>query len=75
MMNTQIQTEGTKRNWPRFDDIREPRMIAFFAANGSGTKVCQGFLDGHPQIYMLPGYPLMYLYPHWCQWSKELNGA
>lgn len=60
-------------NWPRFRDIPEPRMVALYTANGSGTKLYQGFLDGHPQIYMVPVYPLMYLYPHWRQWEEELR--
>ena len=60
--------------WPRFRDIAEPRMVALYTANGSGTKLYQGFLDGHPQIYLVPGYPLMYLYPHWEQWKEELSG-
>lgn len=47
-------------------------MVALYTANGSGTKVYQGFLDGHPQIYMVPAYPLMYFYPHWAQWREEL---
>lgn len=59
--------------WPRFDQISEPRMIALYTANGSGTKLYQGFLDGHPQLYMVPAYPLMYLYPHWQQWREELR--
>jgi len=63
-----------KLEWPRFRDVPEPRMVALYTANGSGTKLYQGFLDGHPQIYMVPAYPLMYLYPHWDQWQEELSG-
>ena len=48
-------------------------MVALYTGNGSGTKLYQGFLDGHPQIYMIPGYPLMYLYPHWEQWQVDLK--
>jgi hypothetical protein len=63
-----------KSEWPRFRDIPEPRMAALYTANGSGTKLYQGFLDGHPQIYMIPAYPLMYFYPHWKQWEEDLAG-
>jgi hypothetical protein len=58
--------------WPRFAEVPEPRMAAIYAGNGSGTKLFQGFLDSHPQIYMVPAYPLMYLYPHWEQWLDEM---
>lgn len=63
-----------RAEWPRFRDVPEPRLAILFTANGSGTKLYQGFLDGHPQIYMVPAYPLMYLYPHWEQWQEELAG-
>lgn len=67
-----LDSEG-RAAWPRFRDVPEPRMVALYAGNGSGTKVYQGFLDGHPQLYMVPAYPLMYLYPHWDQWQQELS--
>jgi hypothetical protein len=57
---------------PRYRDIPEPRMVALYTANGSGTKLYQGFLDGHPQLYMIPAYPLMYFYPHWHEWERDL---
>jgi hypothetical protein len=68
-----VSETQTLKNWPRFDEIPEPRMVALYTANGSGTKLYQGFLDGHPQIYMIPAYPLMYFYPHWYQWQEELR--
>ncbi len=57
--------------WPRFAEIPIPKMVALSEGVGSGTKVYQSFLDGHPAIYMVPGYPLMYFYPHWGQWVEE----
>lgn len=69
----QASTPLDQTAWPRFRELPEPRMAALYTANGSGTKLYQGFLDGHPQIYMMPGYPLMYLYPHWEQWQEELE--
>ena len=47
-------------------------MIALYTANGSGTKLYQGFIDGHPEVYMIPAYPLMYLYPHWDEWAAKM---
>ena len=47
------------------------QMVALTSGLGSGSKVFQAFLDGHPEILMIPGYPLMYLYPHWHQWVEE----
>ena len=61
-----------KSNWPLFEDITEPRMVCFGTGNGSGSKLFQSYLDNHPQIYMVPGYALLYLYPHWEQWKEEL---
>ncbi|MBL94273.1 MAG: hypothetical protein CMF70_03115 [Magnetovibrio sp.] len=58
---------------PRFRDISEPRVVCLYTGNGSGTKLFQGFLDCHPQILMIPGYSLMYLYPHWAQWRKQFG--
>ncbi len=57
--------------WPKFEEIPEPRMVALCFGIGRGTKLYQGYLDGHPQMYMVPGYPLMYFYPHWQQWRRE----
>jgi hypothetical protein len=70
-LNTNNQISSSE--WPRFGDIPEPTMVALYTANGSGTKLYQGFLDGHPQIYMVPVYPLMYFYPHWFQWREEMK--
>jgi len=64
---------SNKSNWPTFDEITQPRIICFGVGNGSGSKLLQSYLDGHPQIYMIPGYQLMYLYPHWYQWKEELK--
>lgn len=63
--------ENERIKWPRFEDIAEPRMICFGVGNGSGSKLFQAYLDGHPEIYMTPAYQLMYLYPHWFQWKEE----
>ena len=60
-------------SWPSFDEIPEPRMVCFGVGNGSGSKLFQGYLDSHPQIYMVPAYMLMYLYPHWQQWQRDLK--
>ena len=64
---------GTDGRWPRLADIPEPRLVALYTGNGSGTKLFQGFLDGHPQIYMVPAYQLMYLHPHWGEWRESLG--
>ncbi len=61
-----------KSEWPKFDAIPEPRMVCLYSGNGSGSKLYQSLLDAHPEIYMVPAYPLMYLYPHWNQWQSEL---
>ena len=60
-------------NWLEFDEIPEPKMINFGTGNGSGSKLLQSYLDGHPEIYMIPGYQLLYFYPHWYQWKEELK--
>lgn len=50
----------------------EPRMLALAEGNGSGTKLFQSLLDGHPGILMVPGYPLMYFYPFWHRYVASL---
>ncbi len=57
--------------WPAFDDIAVPQMVAFTHGNGAGSKAFQSYLDGHPELLMVPAYPLMYFYPHWYQWKEE----
>lgn len=60
-------------NTLRFESIPEPDMVALFVGNASGSKLLQAFIDNHPQIYMIPGYPLNYFYPHWEAWKEELK--
>ena len=55
---------------PQFD---EPDVVAIVVAQGNGSKLFQSLLDNHPQIHMIPAYPLMYFYPHWDSWIKELG--
>ena len=50
----------------------EPRILALSEGNGSGTKLFQSLLDGHPGILMVPGYPLMYFYPFWHRYVATL---
>lgn len=56
-----------------FKDFKKPKIVALVTGNGSGSKVFQALLDGHPEIYMIPAYPLMYFYPHWNDWQKDLQ--
>ncbi|MEQ8607997.1 MAG: hypothetical protein RIB49_14060 [Rhodospirillales bacterium] len=67
------EIESRVKAWPRFEDITEPQMVCLHVANASGSKVFQSFLDGHPQIMMIPAYPLVYFYPHWRRWENELR--
>lgn len=77
MMTTTTATEAAtttdRAAWPRLREIPEPRVVCLHAGHGSGSKAFQSFLDGHPQIYMIPAYPLVYLYPHWRRWENELK--
>lgn len=67
-----VNATFSSEDWPRFRDIAEPRMVCLHVGHGSGSKVFQSYLDNHPQIYMLPAYPLLYLYPHWRRWEQEM---
>ena len=60
---------------PRCDEIPEPRLVVLVHAARAGTKLFQSFIDGHPEILMVPGYPLMYLYPHWDLWQRQYGAA
>jgi len=67
-----VSSESTQTStWPTFKNIPQPKMVCFGVGNGSGSKLFQSYLDGHPQIYMVPAYILMYLYPHWNQWEDD----
>ena len=61
------------QNWPSFAEFPEPKMVCLYVGNGAASKPFQAYLDGHPQIYMLPTYPLTYFYPHWEQWREDLK--
>jgi hypothetical protein len=41
--------------------------------NGGGTKLLQSYFDTHPEMYNIPGYPMVYFYPHWKTWEKALE--
>ena len=47
-------------------------MFCLIAAGGGGTKLLQSYLDNHPEIYNIPAYPMLYFYPHWFVWEKEM---
>ena len=57
----------------KFEQIRVPGVVGLGCGSGIGTKPLQAFLDGHKGIYMIPAYPLVYFYPHWATWEKDLN--
>lgn len=68
----QISDYRTVRKKIRFKDIKKPETIfCMFVLNGGGTKLYHSYLDGHPEIYHIPCYPLIYLYPNWDTWKKE----
>jgi hypothetical protein len=55
----------------RFADIKEPKVVGLVVFYGAGTKIFQSYLDGHDQVYNIPAFPLVYLYPHWKQWEVQ----
>ena len=68
-----MKVSGLRAERIRFSEITEPRVVALVTANGGGTKLIQSFLDGHPQLYNIPAYPMLYFYPHWEAWERELR--
>ena len=40
-------------------------IIALVGGVGAGSKYFQSLLDLHPELYMIPGYSLLYFYPHY----------
>lgn len=56
-------------------NIPTPDMVALIVGAGTGSKLLQSHLDNHPDIYMIPAYPLMYFYPHWQSWRDELGDS
>ncbi|MFA5147158.1 MAG: sulfotransferase [Candidatus Omnitrophota bacterium] len=67
-------TDRTRRQMvaPRFTDFMVPRPVCLISANDGGSKLFQSYLDGHPALYNIPAYPMLYFYPHWDTWKKEL---
>jgi len=63
----------SSKELPTFDEINTPQMLCIITANGGGTKLFQSYLDNHSQIYNIPAYPMLYLYPHWETWEQELS--
>ncbi len=51
--------------------IQNKRMLALVAGTGAGTKHLHTLLDDHPDLYAIPGYPLMYFYPHFFDLKKS----
>ena len=62
-----MNTEEEAPNWKnyRLNKMKELPVLALTEGNGSGTKLFQSLMDGHPELLMIPGYPLMYFYPFW----------
>ncbi|MBI4179223.1 sulfotransferase [bacterium] len=67
-MKTAISRTPQHRSDPRAGFLK---MAALTCVGRAGTKLVQSYLDGHPNLRMIPGYPLMYLYPHWETWRRE----
>jgi hypothetical protein len=59
----------------QLDGIPEPRIVALLTGCRGGSKVFQSFLDDHPELVMVPGFPLMYLHPHFELWRRTLGEA
>ena len=54
--------------------LQEPQMVALVVGNASGSTLLQSFLDGHNEVISIPGYPLVYFYPHWNEWKNNFGG-
>src|SRR5688500_13560901 len=66
--------DAIKARWPSFRAIPAPKVVGLFVGNGVGSKLLQGYLDGAPDLYMIPAYPLIYFYPHWKDWTRQFRG-
>ena len=53
--------------------FKEINITILLGGPGSGSKLFQSFIDDHPEVLMIPGYILMYFYPHWDKHLKNLN--
>ena len=58
-----------------FEHLERLDMVALISGAGTGSKLLQSYLDGHPQVISIPAYPLVYFYPHWDRWQDELGRA
>lgn len=56
-------------------------FAGLIVGTGAGSKYLHTLIDGHPDIYGIPGYCLMYFYPHFqkclaeCQTKSEFLGT
>ena len=57
----------------RISDVKEPKLLCLVVFTGGGTKLFQSYLDGHPDVYNIPAYPLIYFYPHWQTWREQFQ--
>ena len=74
-MKNNIKNVSNKLNIPapKFSDIKKPeKVVCLLTLSGAGTKLLHSYFDGHPALYSLPCYPLLYFYCHWDTWRKEL---
>lgn len=51
--------------------LENVQMVGLVECSGTGTKVLQSILDGHPEILSIPSYPMVYFYPHWQDWTSQ----
>lgn len=58
-------------NLEQFIQKESIQMVGLVECSGTGTKVLQSFLDGHPNLLTIPSYPLVYFYPHWFEWTSQ----
>ena len=51
--------------------FKNTRVLVILEGCGSGSKLLQNYLDNHNELLMMPGYNLMYFYPHWFELNKK----
>ncbi|WP_162176455.1 sulfotransferase [Synechococcus sp. KORDI-100] len=48
-------------------------MFALVVGPGAGSKYLHTLLDSHPEMYAIPGYCMMYFYPHYFDIYKSVR--
>ena len=51
--------------------MKSKNFIFLLVFCGAGSKLLQSQLGNSKEMFTIPAYPLLYLYPHYLEWKKK----